>query len=613
MPTFNPLNRRHFLFALVASLSLAGASAPAAAEKKVLRMAFRTAETGFDPQKIFDRYSVGVCENLFEPLITYDYLARPAKLVPLTAETVPEPEEDGTRYTFRLHPGIWFADDPAFKGQRRELTAKDIEYSIKRFRDPEVRSPYEWLFENKLVGLDELTEKAKKSGHFDYDAKIPGIEVRDRYTVSFKLKEADYNFLYFLAMPNVVPVAREVVEAYSADTMAHPVGTGPFVLKEWVRRAKIVLERNPLHRGYELDTRYADMNDPWDRKVIEALHNKRLPQLDRVEIYPIEDEQPRYLAFLNKEHDIIDELPFSYINQVLPNGKLAPALAKEGVNVFPELQPEITYDVFNLDMFVGKRANPVGGYTPERVALRRAMVMAHDRGAEIAVIRKNQAIRAETPVPPGVVGYDPDMHAPQQDFNPARAKALLDMFGYLDRDGDGWREQPDGQPLVIHFKYQAGGQEARQLAELWAKSMADVGIQIEAQGEQFADLLTDKRLGNFEMANSAWIADYPDAQNFLQLLYGPNTDQSNEARFRLPEYDRLYEKSLRVPDGPERNRLYREMDRLMLAYAPWRLGVIRRFNHLQYPWVKGYKKHPILYTNFKYLDIDVAAQKVAMK
>jgi ABC-type transport system substrate-binding protein len=211
------------------------------------------------------------------------------------------------------------------------------------------------------------------------------------------------------------------------------------------------------------------------------------------------------------------------------------------------------------------------------------------------------------------VGYDADMRTPQQDFNPARAKALLDMFGYLDRNGDGWREQPDGKPLVVVYKYNLGGQEARQLAELWAKSMADVGIRIEAQAEQFADLLTDKRLGNFEMAGSAWIADYPDAQNFLQLLYGPNTDQSNEARFRLPEYDRLYEKSLRVPDGPERNRLYREMDRLMLAYAPWRLGVIRRFNHLQYPWVKGYKKHPILYTNFKYLDIDVGEQRLAMK
>src|SRR5437870_6024700 len=106
--------------------------APALAQKKVLRLAFRTAETGFDPQRIDDRYSVGICENLFEPLLTYDYLARPVKLVPLVVEAIPEPEEKGTRYTFRIRPGILFADDPAFKGKRRELVAKDIEYSIKR-------------------------------------------------------------------------------------------------------------------------------------------------------------------------------------------------------------------------------------------------------------------------------------------------------------------------------------------------------------------------------------------------------------------------------------------------------------------------------------------------
>ncbi|HET9578530.1 MAG TPA: ABC transporter substrate-binding protein, partial [Usitatibacter sp.] len=550
------------LAAFLAALFLAFAAPGAQAQKKVLRVAFPVAETGFDPQRISDRYSVGVCENLFEPLLTYDYLARPVKLVPLTAEAVPEPEDGGTRYTFRLRPGIYYADDPAFKGERRELVAKDIEYAVKRFRDPANRSPYEFLFENKIVGLDELAESAKKSGRFDYDAKVPGLEVRDKYIISFRLKAPDYNFLYTLAMPNVVPVAREVIEAYGSDTMGHPVGTGPFVLREWVRRAKIVLERNPNHRGYELDTRYADPADEWDRRVIDDLHGKRLPLLDRVEIYPIEDQQPRFLAFLNREHDLLDETPTPFINQVLPNGKLAPSLQKQGVRVFKELQPELTYDVFNIDEVVNGQPNPVGGYAPERVALRRALVMAHDRNFEIDVIRKGQAIPAQSAIPPGVVGYDPDLRSPAQDPDVPRAKALLDMYGYVDRDGDGWREQPDGKPLVIHFKYQLGGQEARQLAELWAKSMADVGIRIDAQGEQFADLLTDKRMGNFEMANSAWIADYPDAQNFLQLLYGPNTNQSNESRFKLPEYDRLYQKSLGLPDGPERSAIYREMNRL---------------------------------------------------
>ena len=597
---------RFRLCAYLAAVLIALAPAAAAVPKKTLRMAFRTAETGFDPQRIYDRYSVGVCENLFEPLLTYDYLARPARLVPLTVEAVPEAEEGGTRYTFRLKPGIHFADDPVFKGQKRELVARDVEYAVKRFRDPQNRSPYEWLFENKVLGLDELTEKAKKEGRFDYDARVEGLEVRGKYVISFKLKAPDYNFLYTLAMPNVVPVAREVIEAYAADTHAHPVGTGPFVLKEWVRRSKIVLERNPNHRGYELDTRYADPRDEWDRRVIESLHGKRLPALDRVEIYPIEDEQPRYLAFLNKEHDLLDELHPQFIHQVLPNGKLAPALAKLGIAVFPELQPEFTYDSFNLEDPV------IGGYTPERVALRRALVHAHDRDQEIAILRRHQAVAAQSPIPPGVVGHDPTFRAPATDHDATKAKALLDMFGYVDQNGDGWRDQPDGKPLVLSYKYNVS-QETRELATLWVKSLANVGIRMQTLGIQFADLLNDKRVGKFQVAASAWIADYPEAQNFLQLYYGPNTDQSNESRFKLAEYDRLYQRSQALPDGPERNALYREMNRLILAYAPSRLGVHRIYNHLQYPWVKGYKKHPILYTNFKYLDLDVAAQHVAIK
>ncbi len=600
--TLHPLRIAAFLVA--AALAFGGPLAHA--QKKVLRMAFRTAETGFDPQRVYDRYSVGICENLYEGLLTYDYLARPVKLVPLVAEAVPQPEEGGTRYTFRIRPGIHFADDPVFKGRKRELVARDIEYAVKRFRDPANRSPYEWLFENKIVGLDEYVERQKKSGRFDYDEAVPGLEVRGKYVISFKLKEPDYNFLYVLAMPNVVPVAREVIEAYAADTHAHPVGTGPFVLREWVRRSKIVLERNPDHRGYELDARYADTRDPWDRRALEALRGKRLPQLDRVEIYPIEDEQPRYLAFVNMEHDLLDELHAGFVHQVLPNGKLSAAMEKRGVSVFREEQPEFTYDSFNLDDPV------IGGYTPERVALRRALVHAHDRTQEINIIRKQQALPAQSPVPPGIVGYDPQFRSPATDHDAPKAKALLDMFGYVDRDGDGWREQPDGKPLALTYKYNVS-QETRQLAELWVKSLANVGIRMDTIGVQFADLLNDKRVGKFQIAASAWIADYPDAQNFLQLYYGPNTDQSNESRFRLPEYDRLYKRSLTFPDGPERNAIYREMNRLLLAYAPSRLGVHRIYNHLQYPWVKGYKKHPILYTNFKYLDLDVAAQQVAMK
>lgn len=578
-----------------------------AADKKVVKFSFRAAEDGFDPARIYDRYSVGVCENIFESLLTYDWLARPVKLAPQVATAVPEPEEAGTRYTFRIKPGILFADDAAFGGKKRELVARDMEYAVKRFRDPANRSPYEWLFENKIVGLDELAESAKKSGKFDYDAPVAGIQLLDKYTISFKLKAPDYNFLYFFALPNVAPVAREVIEKYSQDTMAHPVGTGPYVLKEWTRRSKIVLERNPNYRGHTLDTKYADANDKWDQNVIKALAGKTLPLVDRIEIYPIEEEQPRYLAFVNNEHDWIEETNAAFISQLLPNGVLSDAMKKRGVDVFPDAQMEITYYVFNMDDKL------IGGYTPEKVALRRAMVMGHDRRAEVKIIRHDQAIAAETPVPVGVVGHDPLFRTRDVNYDVARAKALLETYGYKDRDGDGIRETPDGKPLIIAHKYQSNGEDYRQMAALWAKSMAVLGIKIDATPMQFADLLKAKRVGQFQMADSAWIADYPDAQNFLQLLYGPNTEQSNESRYKSPVYDKLYEQALALPNSDARNKIYRDMYKNIVANAPWRLGVHRLFNHFINPWVLGYKKHPILITSFKYLDIDVALQKKSMQ
>jgi oligopeptide transport system substrate-binding protein len=596
------------LCAAATAMLTASITAHAADGQKVFRTQFRTAETGFDPQQRDDRYSVGVMENIFEPLLTYDYLARPVRLVPLVAESVPKPEENGTRYTFRIKPGILFADDAAFNGKKRELVAADMEYAIKRFRDPVNRSPYEWLFENKLVGLDELTEQAKKTGKFDYAARIEGIKVLDKYTISFKLKEPDYNFLYILAMPNVVPVAREVMEKYGEQSNAHPVGTGPFILKEWTPRFKIVLEKNPNYRGHTLNTEFADPNDEWDQRAVVALKGKTLPQLDRVEIYPIEEEQPRFLAFMNRDHDLMDETPFAFISQVLPNGKLSASLEKQGVRAFKEAQPEVTYDAFNTDE---AKSPTIGGYSPEKVALRRAMVLAYDSEQETRIVRKGQALAAQSPIPPGIVGYDPDFRSTPYDA--PKAKALLDMYGYIDRDGDGYREMPDGKPLVVTYKYNARTDEYRQWAELFTKNMAAVGIRIVSTPVQFSDLLRDRKVGKFEIGQAAWIADYPDAQNFLQLLYGPNTDQSNDSRFQHKEFDRLYQKSLTIPDSPERNALYREMNRLVLAYAPWRLGVHRVFNHLMYPWVLGYKKHPILYTSFKYMDLDVPMREAALR
>jgi ABC-type oligopeptide transport system substrate-binding subunit len=223
----------------VAALGLAIALAllpfPAGAAgdpNKVLRIAFPTAETGFDPVHVSDLYSNTVNEAIFERLLTYDYLARPAKVVPMAAETMPEVKDHGRVYVFRIRKGIYFTPDPAFKGLQRELTAEDFVYSYKRFLDPKNRSPWAFLLEGKIEGLDELAEAAKKSGKFDYDAKVPGMRAVDRYTLEFRLKATDYIFPFVVAHVPFGAVAREVIEAYSDDTQAHPVGTGPYILKQ---------------------------------------------------------------------------------------------------------------------------------------------------------------------------------------------------------------------------------------------------------------------------------------------------------------------------------------------------------------------------------------------
>jgi oligopeptide transport system substrate-binding protein len=199
--------RRLALFVVCISCS-AGAADPA----KILRIALVRAETGFDPAMASEIYSGAVIAAIMEPLLTFDYLARPVKVIPLTAAALPEITDNGRTYTFRIKPGIFFADDPAFKGKRRELTADDYIYAIKRLVDPAMRSPNAFYVAGKIVGLDEVAAAASRPGaNFDYGAKISGLEAIDRHTLRIRLTRTDYTFASVMALPNLSAVAREVV------------------------------------------------------------------------------------------------------------------------------------------------------------------------------------------------------------------------------------------------------------------------------------------------------------------------------------------------------------------------------------------------------------------
>jgi oligopeptide transport system substrate-binding protein len=567
----------------------------AAAQQKVLHVAFLAAETNFDPAFTSDLYSNTVIHEILEPPLTYDFYARPMKLKPETLEAMPEITDNARTYTLRIRPGIFFADDPAFDGKPRELTAADYEFAMQRLMDPRIASPNLWLIEGRIKGVAQAAAKAKKEGRLDYDARVPGIEVVDRYTLRLHLEKPDYNLLYILAMPTLGAQAREVAERYADDVGAHPVGTGPFILKEWKRSARIVLERNPRFRELYFEAQ-PNADDPVSQELYAQVKGKRLPMVDRVEISIIEEAQPRWLAFLNQELDFLN-IPSEFINMAIPGGKEAPWLEKRGVRVMSNIEPDLVYLYFNM------KDATWGGYTPEKVALRRAVALAYNNEEEIRVIRNGGAIQAQSPLPPGVLGYDPDFNLGKT-YDPPRAKALLDMYGYVDRDGDGWRDMPDGSPLVFVYTSQPS-QEDRLYTELWKKCLNAVGIRVEVQVAKWPENRKKAKNGLLQSWQLSWSADYPDGENFYQLLYGPNCGTSNDGCFQLPEFDALYDRAALLPPGPERTAVYQDMARLVVAYAPWKLNVHRVRNQVVQPWLRGWRKHPFLHDAYRYADIDL--------
>jgi ABC-type transport system substrate-binding protein len=533
--------------------------------------------------------------------LEFEHLAKPTRMRPNTAAEMPQVSEDFKTFTFRIKPGIYFADDPAFKGQKRELVAEDYVFSLKRFYDPRWKSQNLYLLQSaKLLGLTELRDKliAEKKP-FDYDTPVEGLRALDRYTLQIKLAEPGPRFLYNMADGSFTgAVAREVVEAYGDKIGEHPVGTGPFRLAEWKRSSRIVLARNPGYREVLYDET-APAGDERLARFAQQMRGKRLPFIDRVVISIIEEPQPRWLSFLNEEQDMMEQLPEDFAISVIPNNRLAPHLAKKGIGMVRVPRPAVAMSYFGME-------NPlVGGYEPHKVALRRAISLAVDVEREITLVRRGQAIPAQGPLAPETYGYDPKFKSTLSEFNRARSKALLDLHGYVDRDGDGWRDQPDGKPLVLRYATQPD-QQSRQLIEQWQKNMTAIGLKIEFDTQKWPENLKASRAGKLMMWGVGWLAGAPDGDTFLALGYGPNKGGANHARFNLPAFNALYEKQRQLPDGPERLAAMTEAARLMVAYMPYKIHMHRYVTDLTQPWVLGYTRNNFVREFWKYVDIDTA-------
>jgi len=585
--------------AFATMVCLSAAAHARADPAKVLRISSNDIAS-LDPQQGTDLFSTRVASAIFEGLYQFDYLAEPAKVVPNTAEALPTVTEGGKVWTIKLRHGIHFTDSAAFKDKPRELVAEDYVYSIKRSLDPNLLTGGDPALTDLIEGARAVVDVARKPGaKFDYDVAIPGLRALDRYTLQIRLTSVDYTLLERLAGLTMMAVAREVVETAGDDIKSRPVGTGPYVLKEWKRASRVVLEANPDYRAAS----FPDSTNPRQRALVQSMRGKTLPQIGRIEISIIEESQPNLLAFAQANLDYV-ALGGNDLNSVLIGDQLKPELARNGVVRMRYGAPNLTFTYFNMKDPV------VGGYSNAQVALRRAIAMSFNVDELIKVLYAGQALPANQLLPPGVDGHD-DSLAPKSIYDPAAARALLDRFGFKDRDGDGYRETPDGKPLTL-VRGTLPESWYREVDTLWKKNLDAIGIRMQVIQKTFSELNDMSRAGKLMMFNLGYRSLEPSGYQILQTLWGRSPVDTNPSQFDNADYDRAYEQFLQTPAGPGRVALARKMSDISQAYMPMQLSTFGVGNTLLYPWVQGYWPSQFGFA-WKYLDIDLAKRKAAGK
>ncbi|MBI3890274.1 MAG: ABC transporter substrate-binding protein, partial [Candidatus Wallbacteria bacterium] len=560
---------------LVATILFVAFVFPAlAADDTTLHLASQADVKGFDPVISDDLYSNTAASQVYEGLMQYAYLERPYRVIPNLSDGMPVISPDGLTYTFKIKKGVKFADDPCFKatnGKGRDLTAEDLIYSWKRLADNKLHSSGWWIFDKHIKGLNEFYEASKGTGPTDYAMKVDGLQATDPNTLVVKLTETYPQFLYVLSMVFSSAVAREAVDAYTKEFLNHPVGTGAYVVKEWIRGSKIVFEKNPSYRG---DT-FPTTAEPGDKEAgLLDDAGKPCPFADRVELNIVTEDQPLWLRLMKGEFDAGGIPKDNFATAIdAKSGGLRPALLEKGLTLTKTPEPDITMTAFNMeDPILGKNAK-----------LRKAMAFAYNNPRRIDLFYTGRALAAQSLLPPGIFGYDEKRKDPWGEYNVEKAKAMLADAGY-----------PDGRGLPEFVSEEMADTTARQFGEMFQREMAKIGIKIKCNSNTWPEFNAKMRTKRAQIFGYAWSADYPDPENFLQLLYGPNEAPGpNSSNYKNPKYDELYNKMKNMADGPDRKKLIDEMIALFYEDAPWIMGVHRVRYGLIHKWLKNYKYHPI--------------------
>jgi len=557
-------------------------------DEKVLNIAVTAEVKGMDPIFANDRYSANEVARIYEGLLEYDYLKRPYTLVPNLADALPEVSEDGLTYTFKIKKGVVFQNDEAFAGGKgRELEAEDFVYSIKRLADPKLQGLGWWLLDEKIKGLNEWRNKYAEKDVVDYSEKIEGLYAADKYTLVFKLSKPFPQFLYSLAMPFTFVVAKEVVEKYGKEFINHPVGTGAFYLERFNPSSKrIEYVKNPTFRKKLFPS---EASEEFKHMLTDA--GKELPLVEKVTVNVISESQPRWLNFQKGKIDYsaVDKDNF---DSVISEGKnLSKKLTDKGISLEISASLDVTYTAFNHDLKLF-----------ENVDLRRALALGVDIHENNKLFYNNTALPAQSVVPPGIAGYMKDYKSPYRERDLAKAKELLAKAGY-----------PEGKGLPEITYDCPSSSTSRQIGELFKKQMSDIGVNIKVVQNTWPELQKKITTRQVMLYGIAWGADYPDAENFLQLLYGPNkAPGANGSGYNNAEFNKLFATASVMQDSPERTALYEKLNRIASEQAPWIYGVHRQNYTLQHSWLKNYMSTDFESGQAQYLNIDLEQKKKAL-
>ncbi|MBO4305124.1 MAG: hypothetical protein J6A21_11105 [Lentisphaeria bacterium] len=553
-------------------------------EGRVLRVSIGKRITSLDPALASDSYSQKLVSAIFDTPLQYAYTQKkPVRLEEGMLEKMPEFSPDGKKILLTLRKGLFFHEDKCFPdGKSRKVTAEDLRFSILRLADPRLMSGGYWLVRGKIEGLEKFRKAAEKSPPGDFSAykeDVDGLKVLDEHTLQITLKNPDPRFIYALAMPFFSVVSERCARFYGEEFADHPVGSGPFVMKEWTKDHRMILKR---FSGYRKEF-YKDAANAFCRK-------KPLPFLDRVECYFVRQDLASWLMFLQGKLDYcsLEGEKFDAVSD--SSGNLIPALRKRGMRLLSAPFFEVNYIGFHFGdpRLAGNRK------------LRQALSLAFDK--EFRKVSSNgRLMKIYSPVPSGVAGALEGEKGPYGEKDLVRAKRLLAEAGYPEGI-----DPATGKNLVFTFDQAGGDTFFRQTAEMLASDMKKIGVTIVPVFNNRARFFQRLRQDQAQLFRLSWVGDYPDAENFFQLFYGENAGSCNRAGYRNKRFDAMYEEIRGLPDSPQRTQKYEKMTRFLMEECPWIFESRPVAFILVHPWVENLFHHDFVFSSWKYLNVDPA-------